>query len=82
MSSSTSDDQGTPSESSRVPVTKAKNVKNAKTNFMWKNCSNKKTPQVSKIQSKKLRPVDNNVSPDTPPIEFPICFVMMTLLML
>ena len=82
MSSSTSDDQGTPSESSRVTITKAKNVKNAKPNFMWKNYSNKKSPQVSEIQSKKLRPVDNNLSPDTLPIEFSICFVMMTLLML
>ena len=49
---------------------------------MWKNYSNKKTPQVSEIQSKKLRPVDNNLSPDTLPTEFSICFVMMTLLML
>ena len=37
---------------------------------MLKNYSNKKTPQVSEIQSKKLRPVDNNLSPNTPPIEF------------
>ena len=37
---------------------------------MWKNCSNKKTPQVSEIRSKKSRPVNNNLSPNTPPIEF------------
>ena len=29
-----------------------------------------KTPQVSEIQSKKLCPVDNNLSPNTHPIEF------------
>ena len=60
-------------ESSRVTRTKAKKVKNAKTKnktFMWKNCSNKKTPQVSEIRSKKSRPVNNNLSPNTPPIEF------------
>ena len=60
-------------ESSRVTRTKAKKVKNAKTKnklFMWKNCSNKKTPQVSQIRSKKSRPVNNNLSPNTPPIEF------------
>ena len=51
--SSSSDDQGTPSESSRVTKTKGKNVKNTKVKnkkFMRKNCSNKKTPQDSKIQ--------------------------------
>ena len=60
-------------ESSRVTRTKAKKVKNAKTKnktFMWKNCSNKKTPQVSEIRSKKSRAVNNNLSPNTPPIEF------------
>ena len=29
---------------------------------MSKNYSNKKTPQVSEIQSKKLHPADNNLS--------------------
>ena len=37
---------------------------------MWKNCSNKKTPQVSEIRSKKSRPVNNKLSPNIPPIEF------------
>ena len=73
MSNSSSDEQSTPSESSIVTKTKAKNLKNAKTKykkFMWKNYSNKKTPKVSEIQSKKLHPVDNNLSPNTPSIEF------------
>ena len=51
--SSSSDDQGTPSESSRVTKTKGKNVKNTKVRnkkFMRKNYSNKKTPQDSEIQ--------------------------------
>ena len=71
--SSSSDDQGTPSESSRVTKTKGKNVKNTKVKnkkFMRKNYSNKKTPQDSEIQLKKFRHVGNKLSPNTPPIEF------------
>ena len=41
---------------------------------MSKNYSNKKTPQVSEIQLKKLCPVDNSLSPNTPSIEFFIMF--------
>ena len=37
---------------------------------MWKNYSNKKTWQVSEIKSKKLCSVDNNLSPNTPRIDF------------
>ena len=39
-------------------------------NSCGKTTVTKRTPQVSEIQSKKLCPVDNNLSPKTPLIEF------------